>query len=346
MNADRGNFKTATAFVLGLALLAGCAEKSPDAPFQVYLDRLGRTLDVKVESPAAHRAVPRSPRPGKLRLGIPTDKLGTLDFMDLRGCELQVTIGKANSSLGRLARDSQKLLLALEYLNLAPNCITMLQAEGELELANKLQQAQAHKTTVLPALIYNATLASEEFQALWRPTPVTTDYPANTSSAVITALNNISQAANRWLAGNYEANNLKFELLLSEVSRGDAGQLWRALAHQGQWLDAANTILAQRLQRGPLCQANLRPQAADILPNVVRKYFVDAIQPRAAVLGRRYHQVLPPVLTLEKRLLTSLPSRYLDWSEDRNSAFSALNDKPKQHVRQLQKVLTPCQGNP
>ena len=346
MNADRGNVKTATAFALGLTLLAGCAEKSPDAPFQVYLDRLGRTLDVKVEQPAAYRPVPRPPRPGKLRLEIPADKLGTLDFMDLRGCELQVTIGKANSSLGRLARDSQKLLLALEYLHLAPACITMLQADGELELANKLQQSQAQKMTVLPALIFNATLASEEFQAFWRPAPVTTDYPANTSSAVITALNNISQAASRWLAGSYEADNLRFELQLSEVSRGDAGQLWRALAHQGQWLDAANTMLAQRLQRGPLCTATLRPQAADILPNVVRKYFVDAIQPRAAVLGRRYHQILPPVSTLEQLLAGSLPSHYLGWSEGRNSALSALTDKPKQHVRELQKVLTPCQGNP
>lgn len=346
MIPDRGNFKTVTAFALGLALLAGCAEKSPDTPFEVYLDRLGRTLDVKVESPATHRAIPRSPRPGKLRLEIPTDKLGTLDFMDLRGCELQVTIGKTNSSLGRLARDSQKLLLALEYLQLAPTCIATLQANGDLELANKLRQAQAQKMAVLPALVFNATLASEEFQALWRPTPVTSDYPANTSSAVISALSSISESANRWLSGNHEADNLEFELLLSEVSRGDAGQLWRALAHQGQWLDAANTMLAQRLQQGPLCQPNLRPPAADILPNVVRKYFVDAIQPRAAVLGRRYHQVLPPVLALEKQLHTSLPSHYLSWSEGRNSALDALTDKPKQHVRQLQKVLTPCQGNP
>ena len=329
--------------VFGLLTLTGCAKPSADTPFEVYLERLGRTLDAGTQNLVLYQPIPRPPRPGQLRLDIPSDKLGTLDFMDLRGCELQVTIGKGNSSLGRLARDSQKLLLALEYLALAPNCIEFLQAEGETELANTLVQAQRQKADLLPALIFNATLASEEFRALWRPTPLTPDYPSSTSSAVVTALDNIQKSASRWLTGDYSADNLRFELQLSEVSRGDAGQLWRALAHQGQWLDAANAKLERR---GPICTDNLRPDAADILPNVIRKYFIDGIQPRAAKLGRRYHQLTPPVFALEALLKPSLPSGYLSWSEERNSALNKLIQAPKQHVLQLQNTLVGCDGNP
>lgn len=341
MKADLTHFAAAAALLLGIMLLGSCAKQTADTAFQVYLERLGRTLDVGTKSSVQYQPIPRPPRAGKLRLEIPSDKLGTLDFMDLRGCELQVTIGKSNSSLGRLARDSQKLLLALEYLQLAPTCIDFLRAEGEAELARKLAQAQRQKAKLLPALIFNATLASEEFQALWRPAPVTAAYPTNTSSAVVTALDNIHTSARRWLAGDYSAENLSFELQLSEVSRGDAGQLWRALAHQGQWLDAANAKLEQR---GPICTTNLRPEAADILPNVIRKYFIDAIQPRAAMLGRRYHQLMPPVLALEDLLSASFPPDYLNWSEGRNSALSELTQRPKQHVLRLQQTLDDCHG--
>ncbi len=331
------------AFLLATLILPGCAKETADTAFKLYSERLGRTLNVGTDSRVTHASIARAPRPGKLRLEIPADKLGTLDFMDLRGCELQVTIGKGNSSLGRLARDSQKLLLALEYLQLVPACSDYLKSTGELELATKLEQAKKQKLELLPALIFNATLASEEFQAFWRPTPVTAEYPQNTSSAVITALASINKSTSRWLAGDYRADNLNFELQLSEVSRGDGGQLWRALAHQSNWLDAVNQKLEQR---GPLCTASRRPQSAEILHNVVRKYFVDAIQPRAAMLGRRYHQLLAPVFALEHQLTPIVPANYRSWSESRNSALDELAGKPKQHVLLLQQVLANCHGNP
>ncbi len=339
MEAKLKHFTATAAFLITVLMLIGCAEENADTAFQLYLERLGRTLDLGSQTRVPHESVARPPRPGKLRLKIPADTLSTLDFMDLRGCELQVTIGKSNSSLGRLARDSQKLLLALEFLHLAPACIDYLTAAGELELAKKLDQARRQKLELLPSLIFNATLASEEFQAFWRPAPVTKEYPANTSSAVITALEHINQASARWLSGNYRADNQSFELQLSEVSGGDGGQLWRALLHQGQWLDSANAKLEQR---GPLCTATRRPQAAEILPNVVRKYFIDGIQPRAAMLGRRYHQLLPPLFALEHQLRTKLPANYLGWSASRNSALKALASKPKQHVSRLQQTLANC----
>lgn len=332
--------------LLVLLSLAGCAGDTADTAFEQYLQRLGRTLDTAVNPPTADLTLPRLPRPGQLRLPVVNDKLGTLDFLELRGCALQTTIGKANSSLGRLARDSQKLLLALEFLRLAPDCVAFLEAEDETELATTLTEALAEKRAQLPALIFNATLGSEEFAAFWRPGKLQPAYPGNTSSAVITALEEISAATRRWLAADYQADNMAFELQLSAIATGDGGQLWKALAHQGQWLTQADAAVQQSLQRGPLCPPGRRPAAAEILPNVVEKFFIRGIQPRAADLGRRYHQLLPPVSQLEHSLASVLPQPYKGWQQQREQALAALSQHPREHVSQLQQLLSSCERNP
>ena len=329
--------------LLLLLLLTGCGRSGPDRPFELYLDRLASTLDTTPSSPMLPGAVARMPRTGELRLEVAADSLEALDFLDLRGCSLQVTIGKRNSSLGRLARDSQKLLLELEYLRLAPECIAYLRQRGDVHLAHELQQTWEHKRQQLPARIFNATLANEEFQQLWRPVPLGSDYPGNTNSGVTSALEAVNALTTRWLSGDYQADNEAFELLLYDISLGDAGTLWRALAHQDSWLDEADRLLQQRLARGPLCPPGLRPDAAEILPAVVRKFFVEGIQPRAADLGRRYHQLLPPVRSLEQQLASVLPTDYGQWQSQRDSTLDALAQRPRGHVTRLQATLSSCQ---
>ena len=332
--------------LLGIVLLAACADTTVEQPFRLYLERLGTTLEVEATTTAPAVVIPRLPRPGQLRLEITSDTLGTLDFMDLRGCALQTTIGKSNSSLGRLARDSQKLLLALEFLQLAPECVTTLEDKGDDALAQTLARAHAIKQRQLPALIFNATLGSEEFQGFWRPGPLQANYPQETSSEVITAMEGITASSERWLTGDYNADNMTLELQLSAVAGGDGGQLWKALQHQEQWLTRANSMLRQKLQSGPLCAENYRPAAAKILPNVIDKFFIQGIQPRAAAMGRRYHQLLPPVEKLEQLLQPDLPDNYRDWQQQRIQAMTVLTRQPRDHVTELQKLLSSCQGNP
>ncbi|TGD71841.1 DUF3080 family protein [Mangrovimicrobium sediminis] len=328
----------------GLGLLLTACSSGPDQPLHTYLQRLSRTLDLPAPAAPEPRLIPRLPRSGQMRLEVTGDRLGGLDFLDLHGCELQVTVGKRNSSLGRLARDSQLLLLELEYLRLAPACIDQLRAEGEVALAETLATAWEHKRTQLPARIFNATLAGEEYRTLWRPQPATTAYPDNTAGAVIDALAAVDALAARWLAGDYRADNRGFELLLSEIARGDGGQLWSALASQADWLALADAQLAERAAQGPLCAPRYRHAAADILPNVVRRFFIDAVQPRAAALGRRYHQLLPPQQALEARLAQVLPDNYQRWRSLREQQLPQLAAAPRRHVDALQALLADCGG--
>ena len=333
-----------TAVVLGCFVLGlpGCAEPGPEQALDTYLDRIATTLALD----SGEVTVVSSPKPPKisdLRLTLPPANLGTLDFLSLTGCAVQITIGKRNSSLGLFASDSQRLLLDLEYLQLAPQCIDFMRQAGRRELADLLQDAFVLKREQLPGLIFNATLGNTEFRQFWKKPQTLNDYPRQTSSAVLSALAAINLHVKRWLSGDFQANNKAFEILLSEIARGDGGALLQALAIQESRLEAGNTLLRQSLTRGPLCAPRYRHDGADTLPQVIKKYFIAEVQPWSASLGRRYHELLPPLIELEEVLFHALPESYNDWRQIRQKAFLQLISAPREHVELLEKVLSPCQ---
>lgn len=325
-------------------LMAGCTERGLDDAYKNYLQRLSTTLEVAAEGVTNTRA-PRYPRTGKLQLLLIGTSVDALDFMALTGCAVQSTIGKRNSSLGMFARPSQRLLLELEYLRLAPDCVAHLQEEGKTTLATTLHEAWVAKQAQLPALIFNATLAGEEYRALWRVHPAPGEYPAVQSSKVITALGAVNHHIGRWLGGDYQADSTEFELLLSEVAGGDGGVVLQALARQSDWLEQANRVLDARKQRGPLCANSIRHTAADILPAVTKKYFVGEIQPQAAQMERRMYALLPPMEVLEATLAGVIPSNYRTWKTARDELLNHVRQAPARHVAKIQQNLEGCDNS-
>lgn len=307
-----------------------------------YLERLGRTLG-SVPAPPQPLAQPDRPRPGALRLQIAGSRIDMLDFLALGGCALQVTVGKRNTGLGRMAKPSQRLLLELEFLQLAPACIERQRQLGNGELAVTLEEAREQKQAQLAALIFNATLGGEEYYQFWGTQAVAVDYPAATGSEVISALEAVNSLVRRWLAGDYRADNLAFEILLSEVRTGDGGMLLRALSRQAAGLAVANDMIDRRRAQSPLCHQGLRPAAADILPRVVERFFIGGVQPYAAALGNRAYLLLPPVRELETLLEEALPDTYRHWREQRESRLRRFSDAPRVHVAALQQLLASCQ---
>jgi Protein of unknown function (DUF3080) len=328
-------------YTLITLVLAACGSNAEDAPFERYLARLDTTLGV--EAPAFSRPViPPPPRAGSLKIDIHGGKLDALDFLALHGCELQVTISKRNSSLGRFARNSQRLLLELEFLRLAPACIEKLNIAGKESIAALLQEAWEQKREQLPALIFNATLGSEEYRYFWQTSSRLGTYPSVGDRSVANSLNAMHKFTRQWLSGNYEADNKAFELHLGKIAGGAGGKLLAQLSIQSQWLDNATLMLDQRMTKGPLCRQNLRHSEADILPQVVRRFFVEGIQPRAAVLNRRHYQLFTPVYELEAQLASTLPRDYADWQSARNQSIKHNAGAAKRHVALLQKILQPC----
>ncbi|EED31603.1 hypothetical protein NOR53_3458 [gamma proteobacterium NOR5-3] len=322
-------------------MLTACTGGGQTGELEEYLQRLARPLDIPAQQPE----IPASllpPRAEALRIPLAGSKLDGLDFLRLRGCSLQQTVAKRNSSLGRVAPPSQRLLMELAFLREAPTCIETLRADGRDELAAIISDSIVLKRSQLPALIFNATLGNREYRDFWRATSLAQDYPGQTSSLVITALEQITTDATRWLAGDYRADETRFELALSDIAQGDGGELLDALSQQTAYLSAANALIGQALAAGPLCANNFQPAAAPILRTVVGKFFIASVQVRASDLNQRYYQLSQPIAQLESLLTGTLPRGYVSWLDQRETKLSAGLQAPRRHVDQLQQLLGTC----
>ena len=223
MDGDRAGciFKIAIVFswaCIATALLAGCGESTLQASVDNFVLRMRAPQHPDVGT-ALLQFAPKLPEIGKLRIPLQPANVEALDFLALKGCALKTTLGKYNSSLGRFASDSQRLLLDLEYLRLAPRCVDYKASEGETELAAILEQSRKLKQAQLPSLIFNATLANREFHQFWGNTAAmltdTEQHPVSLES-----IQAVNQLAQRWLSGDYRADNLELEIHLSEIAKG------------------------------------------------------------------------------------------------------------------------------
>jgi len=224
---------------------------------------------------------PSPPRAAELLLDIPSDSLDTLDFLALSGCAVQATIIKRNSSLGRLAKPSQRLLLELEYLRLAPPCITFLRGNDNRALADLLEEAGQLRREQLPALIFNATLGSDEYQAFWLAVPAPGQYPRVSRGVAGSALDAINNHTRRWLGGDYQAHNRDFEILLGEVAGGDGGSLFRARADR---MDRSHQQLLPPI-------ADLEAQLTSTLPQRYRRWMDERNQRFAELANASCHHL-------------------------------------------------------
>jgi hypothetical protein len=241
-----------------LTLQGGCG---PDGLCEIELHRLVATASLAVPA-ASFTAIARPPE--QLQLDIAADNLDELDFLALRGCAVQATVLKHNSNLGRAAKPSQRLMLALEYLDLAPACIARLRRSHNGVLADRLADAWHRRRAQLPALIFNATLGSDEYTAFWLPTPAPGQYPRVARHTTAAALAAINDDARHWLGGEYRARNRELELRLSEVAGGDGGALLQGLSRPHDRQAFAEQLLP------PI--AALEGQLAATLPERYRRW--------------------------------------------------------------------------
>jgi len=327
------------ALLLAVALMSGCSESS-SLPLDKYLTRLGRSLDRPIIVNAGR--LPPLPRGRDLQLELQSQSIGLLDLLALGGCEISITIGNINSSLGKLASDSQRLLLELEFLSLAPDCIDSLNPATDAELIATLQAAMSEKRRMLPARIWNATLGGPEFRAFWKRPRRLDTYPANTGGQILTSLARLAQLTSEWLGGNYQAGSDELERLLGDIRLGDGGALLTSLDLQRSAFAATTPAIQQRLEEAPICIGKTPSPEGKIVDNVVRKYFIGEVQPWSVQVARRRGEIMPPVLALELNLRNTMPAAYQAWSHERDELLETAADAPREHAGHLAALLESC----
>ena len=335
MNVYRG-----TLLLLGL-WLAGCSASGPSADLTEYLTRLERVLDQRSQR-VAENSFPRLPAVRALRLEPAQENIELLDFLRLRRCELQQVVAERNSSLGRLARPSQRLVHEIDFLRLGDACLEAIRDDYP-ELAADLQRVLASKRADLPVAIWQATVGGEEFRDFWQARSGPLPLAFEEDSALLQSLEQLSGDIQRWRAGDYTVDSTRLEHQLDVIRRGSGGQQLLAWSKIHNSLNAASNVVRDRIERRPLCFKGMQTPKANILNTVIREWFIGRVQRWAAGLNARYYEEWPVVRALEGQLADVQPSAYVQWREQRDTFIEQARGALAGHVEALRPLLEACQ---
>ena len=311
--------------------LTGCSEPRPLSALD-YADRLARVLQ---EVPIDPSPLPRHdyPRQRDLQVTFETHAINLLEFLALEDCELQMVIAERNSSLGRLAAASQRLVHELRFLKSGGECLAGL---DDQELALKLRQVLEIKRRELAGRIWLATLGGPEFSSFWRGRG-SESYPATART-----LRLLRQDIEGWLSGEYTVDAKVLEQRLQEISMGNGGQLlvgWRDLL---ETLPVATQVLETRHQRRPLCFPGMRSPEAKTFYQVVRTGFLSGLQQDVARLNARTYELFLEVQAIEELLQPAMTSSYDQWRVYRRSLVQDARSVIRSHVGSLEPLLQQC----
>ena len=330
-------------WVVCLLALTGCTdtETGPDH-LDEYLHRLATVTGVELVAGAPHDAH-RLDLPRQQATASPvSNQIDLIDFLSLSGCALQVNLGRRNTQLGRTASPSQRLLLDLEFMDLAPECITLLRERGDDELASTLAEVSDERHTLLSESIAQAVLMGPEWRLFWERPATLGNYPVDTNSAIAGSLSRLSDLTRGWLSGNWQASNREFELLLSDLRAGDGGALLAAHSLVSRELERANRLLASTLSTAPLCPFGTPTDRSRAIEQVVARFFVGAVQPWLVQLRQRGELLLAPVTSLEAPLSAALSPQYRAWVVERDHLLSNQTELIRAHIASIQATLAPC----
>ena len=332
-----------SSWLVCLLALTGCTdtETGPDH-LDEYLHRLATVTGVELVAGAAHDAN-RLDFPRQQATESPvSNKIDLIDFLSLSGCALQVNLGRRNTQLGRTAAPSQRLLLDLEFMDLAPECIALLRERGDDELASTLAEVSAERQTLLSESIAQAVLMGPEWRLFWERPATLGNYPTDTNSAIAGSLSRLADLTRGWLTGNWQASNRESEILLSDLRTGDGGALLAAHSLVARELERANTLLFLTQARAPLCPFGNPTDRSRALEQVVGRFFVGAVQPWLVRLRQRAELLLAPVTNLEAPLSADLSPQYRAWVAERDQLLNHQTELIRAHIASVQATLAPC----
>jgi hypothetical protein len=318
---------------VGAAKLANYVERlSTAADVEIGIVERGQNLLQRVDLSSDLDAAPLAA----------TGTLSLIDFLSLSGCELQTNIAKRNTSMGRTASASQRLILDLEFLRLAPACVTLMEEKEEYSVANTLRENIELRRTNLPIRIFSAILAGPEWRKFWEQPMLLGSYPASASGDSAQALWELSERVQRFLEHNWSAADEDLEPLLSSIRANSGGQLLAAAALQSGYLQYANDVLRSAGNEGIYCKSEAITEAGTITKTVVAKYFASDVQRWSAQVSQRHYEIQSALIALESHLTSTLPPRYVDWVTQRDALLNGLYAAPRKHVAVIKKTLNAC----
>lgn len=334
-------------------LISGCSNGGPEALLHDYAARVSNALKYDF-SLKLHVDLPHYPAKRDRALELVEIREGLLDVLDLRHCGLLELIGQRNSSLGKLALPSQRLIYETRFLPQLRGCIHTLEQDGgmdteDLALLERLRDIERIKRDNYSGVISNALFNSDEVTrhfttassaASFQPTT-----PISSLDSALLRFRHLSELATRdnWSTPDW-IDQLETEY--EAFYRSDFGIQWsRSLVLLTQTLDQTAHAIEARLNQRAIC-FNGKPNAqARIIRNVFNRYYAGQLQPwmsklhRSGSLWYRHWNYLldnlpatPEVRSYFNKLIGSQP----------DSLWQAYNEARHRHTQAWQRLLGQC----
>ena len=339
--------------LITLLLLSGCNQDPVTSRLQDYAGRVSNAIEHDI-SLTLDESLPAYPAKRDRLMQITELREGLIDVLDLRRCGLLELIGERNSSLGKLALPSQRLIYEFRFMPPLRNCIQALRnsdnalSEDETELLERLLKIEQIKQENLPLVVANAVFNSEEVVrqfALANPAADTTelmlfqhlDHPLEQLSDLAM----LSRQA-RW---HHVPDLSRLEQSFEQLHQTHFGTAWlRSLSYLTQTLEQTATAMEQRLQQRPLC-FNQRPTPqARIMHNVFQKYYAAELQPWMSAVhrnGQRWRQHWAS-LTEQLPLTPALRAYFEQTLTGTHSLWARYLRARDRHTRGWQELLRQC----
>ncbi|WP_415890834.1 DUF3080 family protein [Neptuniibacter sp. SY11_33] len=285
--------------IIVLISIGGCSRDTPELVLENYLYRLSNTLDLDQPQPYIPDVRMQFPLKRDRRLKTTEIREGLLDVLKLKRCHLLPLIAERNSSLGKVAKPSTKLLYELNFYHLLTQCRESLRYDSAIdtELLQKVNAIYRVKRDNLPAELWNGIFTAPEIEANFSRSQTALPLVDNSSSqqsieALRTLVNLTANSLDTLgiIKPNEDRLNQAFKILHSNRSGPAIISSLEVLTYH---LTQATRLLEKRNSpKNPLCRNQSPNQTARILENVFYKFYIGEVLPYLAQTDRYASQWL------------------------------------------------------
>lgn len=300
-------------------ILSGCGKDDAQSLVERYASRTANAIEVDFElnlDSAAKFYSPLADRRERIA-EVPEIREGLLDLLDLRHCDLMRLVADRNTSLGRVALPSQRLIYELKILPALEQCIETIADDPELEtLRSKLIDLSGSKKQSFASLLFNAIYTSSEMEQQFSlgAQPLSPEQLGEISP-LIEPMERFVLLAKLVNQDDWQTPAFTDQLETSYefLYRADFGARWiSSMALLTQTLEQSSLALEQRLTGRPICFNGKPNNQSKILWTVFNKFYVQELQPYIALVERQGKQWSALHFAILKELKSVTQSQTLD----------------------------------
>lgn len=331
-----------------VVLLSAC-QPAAESLWQDYLQRLERLTEQTMPTADA-TALQRYPRPRDLRQPVPELRTGLRRYFNLSDCDMMNMVSERNSSLGRVQVPSLRFAYELEFINRSSDCLADDRLADNEDQQAWLADINRLKRESLPALYWNATVASDEMASFFT---TTAQAPTSEELAGRSALS-VHLASVARLGAQLQSDPLPkgvgtLESDLAQLSRANTGgSILKGLALAERDLRRA-AIMLEQVDTERLCPRQRPGQQARYLQNVFISIYGERVQPWLAQLYRASDELSQSVQQLYDHWDVDSPAFDAWYAHhfDQQQGLSALfQEAMMRHTQAWQQLLEACRLQP